>query len=45
MSILNNEIRNGNFTSSEIVALTKKGKGANGFGSAAITYIEECNME
>jgi hypothetical protein len=45
MSVLNNEIRIGNFTSSEIVALTKKGKGAMGFGAPAITYIEETNME
>lgn len=38
-------IRNGNFTSSEIVALTKKDKSGKGFGAPALTYIEECNME
>lgn len=45
MSILNNNERNGNFTSSEIVNLTKTGKGENGFGAAAITYIKEKNQE
>lgn len=45
MSILNNTIRNGNFTSSEIVALTKKGKVKGTFGAPALTYIEEKNME
>lgn len=42
---MNNEYRNGNFTSSEIVALTKKGKVAGSFGVPALTYIEETNME
>lgn len=42
--------RNGNFTSSEIVALTKdptaKAMAAGQiFGAPALTYIEECNME
>jgi hypothetical protein len=42
--------RNGNFTSSEIVALTKDPTAkamATGqiFGAAGLTYIEECNME
>lgn len=35
-------MRNGNFTSSEIVALTE---GVKGFIDAGYTYIEECNME
>lgn len=44
--MINNSIaRTGNFTSSEIVALTKKDKSGKGFGAPAITYIEECNME
>lgn len=66
---MNNALRIGNFTSSEIVALLsmgvremtpeelaarpKKGKGSstlyvpdmNSLGDAALTYIEECNME
>lgn len=42
--MINNLIRIGNFTSSEIVALTKSGKGQT-FGQAALTYISECNME
>lgn len=42
--MINNTIRIGNFTSSEIVALTKGGKGTM-FGQAALTYIAECNME
>lgn len=37
--------RLGNFTSSEIVALTKEGKTKGSFGMPALTYIEECNME
>lgn len=42
---MNNELRNGNFTSSEIVALTKfDTKGINP-GKPFFTYIEECNME
>jgi hypothetical protein len=38
-------IRTGNFTSSEIVALTKAGKEKGSFGVPALTYISECNME
>jgi len=45
MSIISNTYRIGNFTSSEIHKLTTTGKGANGFGSAAITYIKEKNLE
>lgn len=37
--------RNGNFTSSEIVALTKMGKAKDSWGAPVYTYIEECNME
>lgn len=37
--------RLGNFTSSEIVALTKSGKKEGSLGAPALTYIEECNME
>lgn len=37
--------RNGNFTSSEIVALTKNGKAKDSWGAPVFTYIEECNME
>ena len=40
-----NPIRNGNFTSSEIVALTTNGKAIGSWGKPAFTYIEECNME
>lgn len=40
-----NLARIGNFTSSEIVALTSTGKQAEGFGAPAITYINETNME
>lgn len=43
-SVNKNQSRIGNPTSSEIVALTKSGKGEM-FGAAAKTYIEECNME
>ncbi|HEY6950142.1 MAG TPA: hypothetical protein VI146_05990 [Nitrososphaeraceae archaeon] len=38
-------IRNGNFTSSEIVALTTNGNAKGSFGKPFYTYIEECNME
>lgn len=38
-------IRNGRFTSSEIVALTKNGKSKDSWGAPVYTYIEECNME
>ena len=43
--MIKNKLRIGNFTSSEIAALMKTGKGANGFGAPAITYIEETNIE
>lgn len=43
--MINNLPRIGNFTSSEIVALTKKDKKGTGFGAPALTYIEETNME
>lgn len=43
--MINNTHRIGNFTSSEIVALTKKGKEKGSFGAPALTYIEETNME
>lgn len=43
--ITKNIARIGNFTSSEIVALTATGKQAEGFGVPAITYINETNME
>lgn len=45
MSVLKNTLRHGNFTSSEIVALTTKGKAKDSFGKPALTYIEEKNME
>jgi hypothetical protein len=38
-------LRNGNFTSSEIVALTTNGTAKGSFGKPFYTYIEECNME
>jgi len=40
-----NPIRNGNFTSSGIVALTSSGKEKGSLGKPAFTYIEEKNME
>lgn len=43
--MINNTARIGNFTSSEIVALTKEGKKAGTFGAPALTYIAETNME
>lgn len=43
--MIENKNRIGNFTSSEIVALTTSGKNIYGFGKPALTYIEECNME
>lgn len=43
--IHNSKIRNGNFSSSEIVALTTEGKKAGTFGAPALNYIEEKNME
>lgn len=43
--MINNIARRGNFTSSEVVALTKFAKDGKSFGAPAITYIEEKNME
>jgi hypothetical protein len=43
--MINNIARVGNFTSSEIVALTKLAKDGKSFGAPALTYIAECNME
>lgn len=43
--MIHNTSRNGNFTSSEIVALTKTAKDGKSFGAPALTYIEETNME
>lgn len=43
--MINNIARCGNFTSSEIVALTKKAKNQKDFGAPALTYIEETNFE
>lgn len=43
--MINNTARVGNFTSSEIVALTKKAKDGKSFGAPALTYISETNME
>lgn len=43
--MINNIPRIGNFTSSEIGNLMKKDRSGKGFGSPALTYIEECNME
>lgn len=42
---MNSIIRNGNFTSSGIVALMSTGKQIHGFGVAALTYIMETNIE
>ena len=38
-------IRIGRITSSDIVALTKKGTGKEEFGKSFYTYVEECRME
>lgn len=38
-------VRNGNFTSSEIVALTASGKAKGSIGKPFYTYVDECNME
>lgn len=43
--MINNIARIGNFTSSEIVALTKKAKDQKSFGEKALTYIEDKNFE
>jgi hypothetical protein len=40
-----NEKRNGNFTSSEIVALTTNGRAKDSFGAPFFTYVAEKNME
>lgn len=45
MSIITNSLRNGNFTSSEIVALTTTNRKGDDWGAPALTYIEEKNME
>jgi hypothetical protein len=45
MSIINNETRVGNFTSSNIVKLLSKGKAKDSMGKPALTYIQEKNME
>lgn len=42
---MNSPFRIGNFTSSEIVALTANGKAKGTLGKPAYTYIEDCNME
>jgi len=44
-SILDNVVRVGNFTSSEIWKLMKNGRGVNGLGEKALTYISEKNLE
>ena len=43
--ILQNKIRNGNFTSSEIVKLTTLSVSKKDFGAPAKTYMEETNIE
>jgi hypothetical protein len=43
--MIRNESRIGNFTSSEIAALTTLAKDGKSFGKPALTYIEEKNME
>lgn len=43
--MINNKARIGNFTSSEIVALTKFAKDKISFGEKALTYIKQTNME
>lgn len=43
--MINNVARVGNFTSSEIVALTANGKKKGTLGAPALNYILECNME
>lgn len=44
MTIIANQSRVGNFTSSEIYNLLKKDRSGKGFGVPALTYIEERNM-
>lgn len=43
--MINNPIRNGNFNSSEIVALTTVDRSGKGWGEKAYTFIEETNYE
>lgn len=43
--MINNTARIGNFTSSEIVELTKKATDRKSFGVKALTYIKQTNME
>jgi hypothetical protein len=43
--MIKNKKRIGNFTSSEIIALTKNGRGKNEFGKSFFTYIENKNKE
>lgn len=43
--MIENPLRTSNFTSSEIVKLTKEGKKEGTFGVPALTYIAECRME
>ena len=45
MSVTENKIRNGNFTSSEIIALTTLDRSGKNPGKPFFTYIEEKNME
>ncbi len=45
MSITENILRIGNFTSSQIHKLIEKGKSENSFSAPALTYIEEVNLE
>lgn len=42
---MNNEIRTGRITSSEIVALTSNGRTSGSFGEAFYTYVTECVYE
>lgn len=44
-TILNNKLRIGNFTSSEIHKLMSNGKAAGSLGKPALTYIQEKNYE
>lgn len=43
--MISNPVRNGNFTSSEIVALTTTDRSGKSWGEPALTYIEETNFE
>jgi hypothetical protein len=42
---MNNEIRTGRITSSEIVALVSEGRAKDSFGAPFYTYVSECVME